>query len=194
VRYDVGRHGGVVEWSEIYDRLVVDPNDAGGWSALLRRVHGWARTRLASADGWVLDEVSADTCSAVALKMSLARGRDTFATFVYGYFLNACRRYIRYRDAGMKNVALDEIDVPAPPAYDPEQARIAAITTCLESLPPRDRQAVTMRYLQEASPAAIAEALGVNDGYARRIVFNGLQRIRDCVGVGGRSRRRATTG
>jgi RNA polymerase sigma factor (sigma-70 family) len=131
----------------------------------------------------------------VVLKLSLAKGRETFATFVYGYFLNACRRYIQYRERRDNQVAVDEIDVPAPEGYDPDDAQLAAIKQCLESLPHRDRQAVTMRYFDEASPAEIAKALGVNDGYARRIVFNGLQKIRNCVaaGVGPRSRSTAKT-
>ena len=180
-------------WGEIYDSLIADPNGEDGWSELLARVRGWARTKLTTSDPWVIDEVAGDACSAAILKISLARSRDTFATFVYGYFQNACRRYIRYRDGQAKQAPLDDVDVAAPSSYDPDEAQLATIKRCLESLPARDHRAVVMRYFEEASLAAIAEALGVNDGYARRIVFNGLQKVRDCVGVGPRSRPRGAS-
>ena len=173
-----------MEWGEIYERLTTTPNDEEGWSALVARARGWARTRLATTDSWILDEIAGDTCSAAILKLSLARGREGFATFVYGYFQNACRGYLRYRDDLEKRTSLDAVQVQAPSSYDPDESRHAAIKHCLDGLPPRERQAVVLRYFEEASPAAIAEVLGVNDGYARRIVFNGLKRIRDCVGTG----------
>jgi RNA polymerase sigma factor (sigma-70 family) len=178
-----------VDWGEIYDRLTADPNDEIGWAELLARARGWARTRLATMDTWVIDEVAGDTCSAAILKLSLAKGRETFATFVYGYFQNARRSYIRYRDDLARRTSIEELDLPAPSSYDPDEGHLAAIKRCLDSLPERDRQAVVMRYFEEASPSKIADELGVNDNYARRIVFNGLQRIRDCIE--GRSSRRS---
>jgi RNA polymerase sigma factor (sigma-70 family) len=181
-----------VDWGEIHDSLVTDPNDQAAWSEILALVRRWAVIRLPTEAVWIIDEVAGDACSAAVLKLSLARGRDSFATFVYGYFLNACRRYIQYRDRRERQVSVDEMDVPAPDSYDPAEAQLVAVKRCLECLPPRDRQAVTMRYFEEASSAAIAEALGVNDGYARRIVFNGLQKIRDCVAAGAVPRSRAT--
>ena len=181
-----------MDWGAVYDRLMADQNDEVAWSELLARVRRWATMRLTSADGWAIDEVAGDACSAAVLKLSLARSRETFATFVYGYFLNACRRYVQYRERRDRQVDVDEVDVPATEGYDPDDAQLAAIKRCLESLPHRDRQAVTMRYFDEASPAAIAKVLGVNDGYARRIVFNGLQKIRDCVAAEAGPRSRAT--
>lgn len=177
-----------MDWGEIYDHLTTDPNNDDAWSALLARARGWARTRLATTDSWVIDEVAGDACSAAILKLSLARSRDSFATFVYGYFQNACRAYLRYRDDQTRRTSLDELEVPAPSSYDPDEGHLSAIKRCLDTLPPRERQAVVMRYFDEASPSEIGAVLGVNDNYARRIVFNGLQRVRACVVGGVRSR------
>jgi RNA polymerase sigma factor (sigma-70 family) len=60
----------------------------------------------------------------------------------------------------------------------PDPDEMALLGRCLLELPVRERDAVELRYLAGASTAEIAEALGVTDVNARRIVFNGLRHLR----------------
>jgi RNA polymerase sigma factor (sigma-70 family) len=52
---------------------------------------------------------------------------------------------------------------------------------CLERLPERDRRAVELRYFQDARTEHIARELQVSPVNARRIVFNGVNRLRKCA-------------
>ena len=168
-----------MDWAEIYARLRADRNDPLPWGALEGRVRGLARTRLGQRGEDVVEDVTADTCSTVALNFEKARGAETFGGFVLGQFLNVARRASLER--GPTPLRPDAVDVAAPlePEYDDEA--LSMLERCLADLPERDRRAVELRYVDELSAADIAVRLGVREGNARRIVFNGLARLRRCA-------------
>ena len=68
--------------------------------------------------------------------------------------------------------------MPSATADDP---RFAVLDACLERLPERDRRAVELRYFAKARAEQIAQELRVSEGNARRIVFNGVNRLRKCA-------------
>jgi hypothetical protein len=154
-----------MDWAEIYARLQRDANDLPPWTALERQVRGWARLDLWTRGTAVVDDVVADTCASVLL----------------GHYLNARRQAI----AAPPTQTLD--DYQQPDAHTDHAAgaledhRWEVVEGCLERLPPRERIAVDLRYFEEASAERIAEVLDVGIGNARRIVFNGLARLRQCV-------------
>jgi RNA polymerase sigma factor (sigma-70 family) len=167
-----------MDWEEIYARLVCDDEDATAHAALERRVRGWARRALRRRGWHAVEDAVADTCSSVAVSLRAARGAETFVGFVYGHFLNVRHRVARQYPPAE---TLDGVDVPAPPVSgdrSPSERHLVALRCALEELPERERRAVALRYLEELSAAEIARTLGVSEGNARRIVFNGLARLR----------------
>lgn len=168
-----------MEWPEIYKRLKRDPDDTQAWDALEQHVRAWARPQLWDLGWHVVEDAVADTCSTVVLCIARARAAETFSNFTYGHYLNVRRRVLsahRWRHA-----PLDGFDPPAPPEAAEPDERVAMLRACLDGLPPRDRQAVQLRYFEDHSSEQIAAALGVTAGNARRIVFNGLARLRRCL-------------
>jgi RNA polymerase sigma factor (sigma-70 family) len=169
-----------MDWAEIYGRLQQDANDLPPWTALERQVHSWARLDLWTRGTAVVDDVVADTCASVLLGLVRARGAATFAGFVRGHYLNARRQAI----AAPPTQTLDDYRPDAHTDHTAgavEDHRWEVVEGCLERLPPRERIAVDLRYFEEASAERIAAVLDVGIGNARRIVFNGLARLRQCV-------------
>jgi RNA polymerase sigma factor (sigma-70 family) len=163
-------------WAVLYERLRRNPNDAIAYGALEGRVRTWARTHRA-APGAVpyLDDIVTDTCSAAVIGIDDAYGPATFPSFVYGHYRNVRRHWLQeHRFA----VPLGDLDVPDAGASAPAPDELSLLERCLATLPPRERRAVELRYLEHASTREIADALGVSDVNARQIVYSGLSRLR----------------
>jgi RNA polymerase sigma factor (sigma-70 family) len=169
---------GELSWDELYVRLYRDPDDHVAFAALIRRVARWAERQLRTPN--VLRELSedviAETCAAVILNLHRAYGAETFAGFVFGQFLTARRRYLRF--LRLECVPVDDVQVAQIDERGPNSDELALLDRCLLELQPRERRAVELRYYGEASSREIAEALGVTETNARRIVFNGLAHLR----------------
>ena len=112
-------------------------------------------------------------------------------------WLAALRAYPRLRDA--RNLrswiftvahrkAIDHVRArrrrPIPVADVPERARPAAddgmpeLWALVQRLPAKQRSAVALRFLVDASHAQIAEVMGTSEEAARRNVHEGLKRLR----------------
>ena len=166
-----------MDWDQIYCRLTSDDNDPLAWAALQRRVEVWARAVFWMQARHLIDDAVVDTCYGVALGLQAARGPATFAGFAYGHFLNARRRLLRVEV--QPNVPIDDLDIAAPPQEEgPDVEAISSLRRALATLPPRERTAVTLRYFHDFPASRIAAELGVTNGNARRILFNGLRRLR----------------
>ena len=168
-----------MRWSEIYERLTEDRNDQQAWNMLESGIRSWARADLWQR-GWTLvDDVVAETASDAVLSLRKARGADTFAGFVRGHYLNVRRRALGR--VLIPTTSLDGVDPPAWVDEEPDAAQLRVLEACLEALPQRERAAVRLRYFEQAAAERIAAELAVSPGNARRIVFNGLARLRECV-------------
>ena len=172
-----GHVDGRVEWPTIYARLKDDANDADALAALTAGIAPWVERHLRHP---MLrphrEDVLAETCSAAVTAISSAYGPETFMSFVYGHYLNA-RRRVR-QGTRIRTVPLEEADGPLSPGDSPAPDELILLEQCLATLPPRERRAVELRYLLGASDRQIAAALDVTAVNARRIVCNGLQRLR----------------
>ena len=172
-----------MDWPEIYSRLRADRNDAAAWGELESRVRRWARATLGEHGPDLVEDAVADTCTRVVLDLDNARGSDTFGGFTKGKFLNARKAAVAWLRQPI--VRLDEELELASPAADRPESRWDALyeilDRCLERLPRRDRLAVQLRYYEDAQAARIARELQVTEGNARRIVFNGVNRLRKCA-------------
>jgi RNA polymerase sigma factor (sigma-70 family) len=169
-----------VDWATICTRLRSDSNDQGAWDALEARVRGLASARLRGLATEIVEDAIADTCASVVMDLSSARSPDTFKGFVLGKYLNVAKG--AFRLAEIERVAIDRAyELAAIPSESSADPRFAVLDACLEGLPERDRRAVELRYFAKARAEQIARELRVSEGNARRIVFNGVNRLRKCA-------------
>ena len=169
-----------MDWAVICTRLRADRTDQAAWDALASRVRGKARASLLGHGDDLVEDVVADTCAAVVMDLDAARGPETFKGFVIGKYLNALKGAIRLLTT--RRASLDvALDIPSASSSDVFDARLLVLDRCLEGLPERDRRAVELRYFQEARAEHIARELQVSAVNARRIVFNGVNRLRRCA-------------
>jgi RNA polymerase sigma factor (sigma-70 family) len=166
-----------MEWDQIYSRLSVDDNDSQAWRALQKRVEVWARAALWTQPRHLIDDAVVDTCTGIALGLQGARGPATFGGFAYGHFLNARRRLLRRQRQPL--IRIDGVDVAAPQVEEgPDADELSSLRRALDALPAREQTAVMLRYFGDQPAALIAAELGVTNGNARRLVHNGLRRLR----------------
>lgn len=57
----------------------------------------------------------------------------------------------------------------------------AALSDCMQSLPHRDRKALSLRYVDDIKPADVADALDIQPGTARVLLHRIRQALADCV-------------
>ena len=165
------------DWAGLYARLSSDPEDAAAYATLGATVAGWARTDFSRQVD--LEDVVADTCSAVVVGIGKAHGPASFGGFVLGHYLNI-RRQTRRR---MLRSATRIDDVELVEALGDEIApdERELLERCLAELAPVQKAAVEMRYLAGASSTEIAEALQVSHANARQLISRGLARLRVCA-------------
>jgi len=93
-----------------------------------------------------------------------------------------------FRRKGQAKPLDDEIDdPPAPPDGLPESQAIFnqsldAVRNAASALPPRQRAALALRYVQELGYDEIAAALGCSEDSARAHVYQALKRLRMTLG------------
>jgi RNA polymerase sigma factor (sigma-70 family) len=170
-------------WPQLYAALIRDPGDDQAWLDLEERVEQLVHQRLSDLDPIAAQDAVAEICVQVVTDLTKARGPETFQGFVYGQFLTVRRRTLAQTKTRRSEVPIEGLEFPNPPQEDPGDRALAALQQCLDTLPRRDRSAVELRYFQQATPLAIASALSVSEGNARRIVYNGLTRLRSCMGM-----------
>jgi RNA polymerase sigma factor (sigma-70 family) len=173
-----------VDWATLYTRLRLDPNDQAAWNVLEARVRAWARGRLRGLDDEPVEDAVADMCAGVVMDLGSARGPETFRGFVLGKCLNVAKGALR--QAALERASVERrldraIELPAVTTAQADDPRYAVLDRCLERLPERDRRAVELRYFSKARAEQIARELHVSEGNARRIVFNGVNRLRECA-------------
>lgn len=170
-----------MDWGTICTRLQLDANDQAAWDALVVRVRPMAHSKLRGRDPDLIEDAIADMCASIVLDIEAARGPETFKGFVLGKCLNVVKGAIRM--AGRERVPLDDVPELAAgdSSLDADDPRFLVLDRCLDGLPDRDRRAVELRYFAEARSEQIARELHVSEGNARRIVFNGVNRLRKCA-------------
>jgi RNA polymerase sigma-70 factor (sigma-E family) len=83
--------------------------------------------------------------------------------------VNACRSWGRHR-------TLEVLRQPAPP--DPAALVADEMWDVLQTLPPRQRSAIVLRFYEDLPDEEIAEVLGCRVATVRTAVFRGLEKLR----------------
>ena len=121
--------------------------------------------------------------TAVRVLQSIHRydGRSRASTWALGVALNVCRERRRQRSGVDHDLSL----VPSPDAPEaPVEARDDAdlLRTKIDRLPPRQREAVVLRYFEQLSVRDTAEAMGCSEGAVKASLWQALRRLRRELG------------
>jgi RNA polymerase sigma-70 factor (sigma-E family) len=92
--------------------------------------------------------------------------------------VNLCRSDWRHRQVVRRHAERLAPEVPD----DPDLAGRLAVRTALGSLPPREREAVVLRYFADLTEVAAAEAMGVSVGSVKGYTSRGLARLGEALG------------
>jgi RNA polymerase sigma-70 factor (ECF subfamily) len=100
-----------------------------------------------------------------------------FRSWLYRLVLRKAQRMRRQR--GEEELATQPADTSSGAAAKAEhQEEIELVQRCLERLPPRQREVVVLRQLQELTYQEIAAILGIREDAARANHYQALQRLR----------------
>jgi RNA polymerase sigma-70 factor (ECF subfamily) len=141
----------------------------------------------------VAEEVVQDTWLAVVKGVDRFEGRSSFKTWLFRILLNRARS-----TAGREpfNASLSDVDVaehfdasgawvtPPVPWADQADDRVVAdqlarrVQEVLPTLPEAQRQVIVLRDVEGATPAQVAELLGVSDGNQRVLLHRARARVR----------------
>lgn len=102
--------------------------------------------------------------------------RDTGA--VGGWLFSIAQRKIvdSARSLARTPIVTDQLEEHAGAWHDPDPAD--DVWSQVAALPPKQREAVALRYMADLTHSDIAEAMGTTADAARRNVFKGLNRLR----------------
>ncbi len=149
----------------------------------LARAHQDALYRLALSQGLCAAD-AAEVCQEAMMRAyrrldAWKRGGDARA-YLAGIAINVAREF-RRRGRG-ERLGLDPavVEAAASPAEPPMPGGVdlRMLAEALELLPPRQREAVTCRYLNRMSIAQTAKALGCAEGTVKATVFAALGNLR----------------
>jgi RNA polymerase sigma-70 factor (ECF subfamily) len=123
-------------------------------------------------------EAAADVAQEVAVQVVLRRGalRDPMAFDAWVHRI-AVRAALREAGRSRRRRAAEEARVAlrGGPAFDDD---LAAPLALLDGLPPRQRAALTLRYVHDLDDAAIARALRCRTGTVRSLLSRGRDAVR----------------
>ncbi|XBV83755.1 sigma-70 family RNA polymerase sigma factor (plasmid) [Deinococcus sonorensis KR-87] len=158
-------------------RLAV--RDDRAFEVLVRR-HAPAVHRLAASmvGPGAADDVVQDVFISVHRGLRRFRGDALFSTWLHRITLNACRQALKAR----RFIPLDEAP-ESPASHDPvragEQAQLRAqLAAALQSLPPDQREAVTLREVAGLEYADIARVTGAELGTVKSRIHRGRAALR----------------
>ena len=97
--------------------------------------------------------------------------------WTYTVALNHLRRRLRRRAKERELLAGAAVSVVTEPTYDP------AVWAAVGSLPPRQREAIVLRYVADLSEPSIAEVLHVSRGTVASTLHDARQRLAEVLGT-----------
>ena len=126
------------------------------------------------------EEVVQDSFIAMHANWFRLKDLDKAAAYLRQCVLNRSRSVLRHRKVVDRNVPRQ---VPVPSA---EEGAIAlfersAVVAALQRLPPRQRQALVLRYYAELSEGQIASAMGISRGAVKSHISRAMAALRDVL-------------
>jgi RNA polymerase sigma-70 factor (ECF subfamily) len=141
----------------------------------------------------VAEEVVQDTWLAVVKGVDRFEGRSSFKTWLFRILVNRARTTAGREqfDTSLSDVDVDDrfdaagawVTPPVPWAEQADDRLVAdrlaqRVQEVLPMLPDAQRQVIVLRDIEGASPAEVAELLGVSDGNQRVLLHRARARVR----------------
>jgi RNA polymerase sigma-70 factor (sigma-E family) len=150
--------------------------------------HALGLTRLALimvGDRPTAEDIVQDAFCGLHRRWPSLRDQAKALSYVRSAVLNGCRTEFRRARTAAGRAAKDGQDYEAqlPPAWSAESAALATeerreVLRALLRLPPRQREALLLRYYLELSEAELASAMRISKGTAKSTVARGLTALR----------------
>lgn len=158
------------------------------FDALIARWHEplWRYLRTLSDSDDTAADLAQDTWIRVLRGIPALREPARLRPWLFGIARRVAMDRLRGQYArAFESDALDELAAPEPDAQLEED--FATLATHLESLPPREREALALFYLRELTIEDIAALLGVPTGTVKSRLFRARQMLRQRFHPGDRS-------
>lgn len=157
------------------ESLVVDL----GPDEFCRRIHPGlvGALRLYLGDAEVADELAQDTLVRVVERWTVVSAMDHPEGWAFRVAFNLARSGLRRRLAERR--ALTRLGPAPTSARTPDVAETIEVRAAIASLPPRQRQAVVLRYYGDLTVDQVAEAMGCRAGTVKAHLHQALAALRD---------------
>ncbi len=143
-----------------------------------RRIHpklaGALRLYLGEPD--VADELAQDALVRVIERWPQVQGMVNPEGWAYRVAFNLARSRLRRRLAERR--AHDRSGRPTTTSWNVDVASVLSVRAAVAALPPRQRQAVLLRYYADLPLAGVAEAMGCQTGTVKAHLHQALARLR----------------
>jgi|SRR5580704_13644139 RNA polymerase sigma-70 factor (sigma-E family) len=151
----------------------------------LYQEHALGLTRLAlvlTGDAQAAQDIVQDAFCGLHRRWGHLRDPGQALPYVRSAVLNGCRSEFRRRRSDRRNLG-----PPEPPAWSAESAVLASeerreVLRALAALPPRQREALVLRYFHDLSEAEMASAMRVSRGTVKSTTARGLAALRRLLG------------
>jgi RNA polymerase sigma-70 factor (sigma-E family) len=124
------------------------------------------------------EEVVQDSFIAIHANWRRLQDIDKAAGYLRQCVVNRSHSVLRHRGVVNRNVMQP---LPAMPSAEEEAMKLlsrSAVITALQGLPPRQRQALVLRYYAGLSEAQIASTMGITQGAVKRYVSRAMSALR----------------
>ena len=162
--------------------------DASAFEEIVRRykraILAYARSAIGSTQD--AEEVTQDTFVKVYWAADRFDPKYSFKTWLYTIVSNTCKNKLRSRARRAKDISLDHENSPVvtlsheatPLDVYERNIKVEAVRDAIDSLPPRYKQVLHLRYVEGLRYREIGEALGLSLGNVEARIFRGKERIR----------------
>ncbi|MDG4766435.1 SigE family RNA polymerase sigma factor [Solwaraspora sp. WMMD406] len=126
------------------------------------------------------EEIVQDAYVALHGRWWRLRDADKALGYLRVTVVNKCRSAMRHRRVVQAHLAAarPEPDAPSAEAGALDQLRQDDVVTALRALPPRQREAIVLRYYVDLSEAQTAEIMGVSRGAVKSHTARGIAALR----------------
>ncbi|MEM7316479.1 MAG: sigma-70 family RNA polymerase sigma factor, partial [Planctomycetota bacterium] len=129
-------------------------------------------------------EATQETALRIIQNYSRFDGRSKVTTWALGIALNVCRELRRKREKGQSGVELEEVSESKPGDCPLERAeQIDQLQIAMQQLTERQRETLTLRYLEGISVSETARILQMAEGTVKATTYQALDIPRRLIGA-----------
>lgn len=126
------------------------------------------------------EDLFQETWIRVMRSIRMFRGESKFSTWLFQIAVNLVRDEQR-KSKGKSHIPLDEFPdiLSCPPGVDPfTLMKARRVREIIETLPPKMKEAIVLKYFHDFSDAEIAEVAGCPEGTVKSRLFHAAQAIK----------------